>query len=566
MVRIELKDGSDNLVIRKDVKVPIMITGDKNTTDDIFHTHYKDATICRACDVVVLSGGTLTKAADGTTNDIDEVRDLKIYQGGKLIVPSETNYTVNTLAFRRQEDAVSSANIQGSITVNETDGVYLDMRVDPTNWHYFSLPYDCNVSDITFSTGDPATLGTDYLIKWYDGAKRAATQAGGCWEMVPAGATLKKGLGYIFSIPGDGIIKREFRFPMANAVISDEKADKMATPVYGYGCNKSFSEVRANHRGWNLLGNPYMLPYTTDITTPLETGLIVEDHSTVPWDGHYKFDDDSRTGNLRYIVEPINNGWAGYRQVSITNYPMTPFTCYFVQVGGSNPTEPQGVNFHLAKVDRSSSPVRCNPAEYEDEEDTHPIWCAVTLTSPNGEKDETTMLISNDFTDEYDMMDDLVKMRGTYYQYAQITTKPVLASRNNEGEMAFNALPDSSALAGIPLNYFAATQGQYTFAYDAKYDKDNEVKEVKLWDKATGQWYDLMNENYSFNTARTDNKDRFILSVRVERKQKQIATGLEDIGAYKGDKPRKVLLNGHVYIQRAGAIYDVTGKEVFNFE
>lgn len=563
MVRIELKDGSDNLVIRKDVKVPIMITGDKNTTDDIFHTHYKDATICRACDVVVLSGGTLTKAADGTTNDIDEVRDLKIYQGGKLIVPSETNYTVNTLAFRRQEDAVSSANIQGNITVNETDGVYFDMRVDPTNWHYFSLPYDCNVSDITFSTGDPATLGTDYLIKWYDGAKRAATQAGGCWEMVPAGATLKKGLGYIFALPGDGKVKKEFRLPMSNTIINQEKdpAGKDVSGIYAYGGDKSMTEVRANHRGWNLLGNPYLLSYTSDIADPIMTGYIVEDHSTDPWDGHYKFAEDSRS-TLRYIVEPQDNGWSEYKQKAIIDYSMKPFTCYFVQVGG-NPSDEQGVHFNLAKVNRS--PVRRAPEEYEDVEDTHPVWCAVDLTNSKGEQDETTLLISNDFTDDYDIMNDLVKMRGDYYQYAQITTKPVLASRNNEGEMAFNALPDSSAVAGVPLNFFSAYSGSYTIAYNNKFDRDNEVKEVKLLDAKTNKWYDLMSAPYEFTSDRVNNTDRFVLSVRVERKQKQIATGLDDIGAYKGDKPRKVLLNGHVYIQRGSAIYDVTGKEVFNF-
>lgn len=567
-VRIELTDGSDNLVIRKDVKVPIMISSAQTTTDAIFHSHYKDAAICRECDVVILNGATLTKVPDGTTGDISQVRDLKIYQGGKLVVPedeglNEYNYTVNSLAFRRQEDEVATANIQGGLSINETKAVYLDMRIDPTNWHYFALPYDCNVSDITFSTGDPAVLGTDYLLKWYNGEKRAATQAGGCWEMVGASSVLRKGIGYIVALPGDGIIKKELRFPMANAVIVEEKDGdgKDVSGIYAYGGDKSMTEVRANHRGWNLLGNPYLLSYTSDIADPIMTGYIVEDHSTDPWDGHYKFAEDSRS-TLRYIVEPQDNGWSEYKQKAIIDYSMKPFTCYFVQVGG-NPSDEQGVHFNLAKVNRS--PVRRAPEEYEDVEDTHPVWCAVDLTNSKGEQDETTLLISNDFTDDYDIMNDLVKMRGDYYQYAQITTKPVLASRNNEGEMAFNALPDSSAVAGVPLNFFSAYSGSYTIAYNNKFDRDNEVKEVKLLDAKTNKWYDLMSAPYEFTSDRVNNTDRFVLSVRVERKQKQIATGLEDIGAYKGDKPRKVLINSHVYIQRGSAIYDVTGKEVFNF-
>ncbi|MBR4704037.1 MAG: hypothetical protein IKP02_00355 [Paludibacteraceae bacterium] len=564
-VRIELKDGSDNLVIRKDVKVPIMISGSKHTTDDIFHSHYKDEDICRACDVIILNGGTLTKVADGTTGDIDEVRDLKIYPNGKLVIPSGRNYTVNSLAFRRQEDNVATANIQGGLAINETKAVYLDVRIDPSNWHYLTLPYDCNVSDITFSTGDPAVLGTDYLLKWYNGEKRAATQAGGCWEMVGASSVLRKGIGYIVALPGDDIIKKELRFPMANTVIAEDKDDKNVAGIYGYGCDKDYTQVRANHRGWNLIGNPYFLPYTSDITNPLLIGKIVPDYSTDPWDGHYKFDEEPST-QLRYIVEPVNNGWSEYRQVAIADYEMTPFTCYFVQIGADDPLNPdpaleQGIEFHVAKVDRSSI-VRRSPEEYEDAEDTHPVWCAIDLTNSKGEQDETTLLISNDFTDGYDIMNDLVKMRGDYYQYAQITTKPVLASRNNEGEMAFNALPDASAVAGVPLNFFTAYNGEYNISYNNKYDKDNEVTEVKLLDTKTNEWYDLMNSAYTFTTNRENNNTRFILSVSVNRRKgPQITTGVNNWDS-ETNGPRKILRNGHLFIIRGGNVYDVTGKEV----
>lgn len=149
-------------------------------------------------------------------------------------------------------------------------------------------------------------------------------------------------------------------------------------------------------------------------------------------------------------------------------------------------------------------------------------------------------------------------MRGGYYSYY---TRPVLASRNNEGEMAFNALPDASAIAGIPLNYFAATKGNYTIAYNDKYDKDQEVKEVKLWDKTTEQWYDLMTESYTFTSNRVDNKDRFIVSIRVERKGPQITTGVNNWDS-ETNGPRKILSNGYLFIIRGGNIYDVTGKEV----
>ncbi len=556
LVRIELKDGSDNLVIRKDVKVPIMISGNKNTTDDIFHSNYKDADICRSCDVVVLDGGILTKEADGTTGDINEVRDLKIYQGGKLIIPSGTNYTVNTLAFRRQEDEVSSADIRGGLTIKKTDGVYLDIRIDPTNWHFFSLPYDCKVSDITFSTGEPATIGTDFYIQWYDGAYRAAHRTGG-WTDVPADATLKKGLGYVVALPGFDIIKKELRFPMAKEVITDESTNKTVTGLYGYGADDA--NLRPNHKGWNLLGNPYFMEYSSDIENPLRTGLLLEDHSTDPWDGQWT-EDGSAT---RYIVVPNNHGWGDdYLQVTIEDYPMKPFTSYFVQIGAESPLTPsdaQSILFDYEQTGRIlAAPKRTN----ENDVDTKPIWFCLTLNSPNGEEDKTTLLISDKFTDGYDMMDDLVKMRNPYYQNSAISTAPVLASRNNEGEMVFNALSDSSAVNGVDLNYFAASDGEYTFAMSNKYRRDK-IQSALLFDALTGQYHNLLEGNYSFNTAKGDNNTRFKLFVRVDRKK--TPTGLIDPSAgADGQTPRKLLINGHVYILRGGVIYDMTGKQLLN--
>lgn len=577
-IRFQLQNDAGEVVTEAPVQVPIIVTGNHQTIDDIFNEIVKtdggdplyDESInrCKTCDVVVLGKGVLTKATDGTTHDVPEVGDVKVYPGGKLIVPTGTSYSVNSLAFRRQEDAVPTADIQGNLNI-KADGknVYFDLRIDPTNWHYISLPYDCNVSDIRF-VGEEIKipiLGTDYLLKYYDGEKRAATQSGGCWEMVAPDGVLKKGIGYIFGIPGTGKVQREFRFPMSNTIIDEEKnpEGKIASGVYAYGGDKDMTEVRANHRGWNLIGDPYLLPYSSDIADPVMTGYIVPDYPEDPeeqWDGHYKFDPDPST-NLRYIVEPVDNGRSEYIQVAITDYEMKPFTSYFVQIGGSNPEAEQGVQFNLSAVERSASPIRRAPAEYEEQEDTHPVWCAVNITSPKGEKDETTMLISDKFTDGYDMMDDLVKMRGTYYQYAQITTKPVLASRNNEGEMAFNALPDASAEAGIPLHYFAATQGEYVIAYNDKYGRD-EIQAVMLLDKQTNEWHDLMNAPYEFYTNRTDDKDRFVLTVRVERKKEpQITTDI-DATSSTDDRPRKILYKDHIYILRGEKIYDITGKEL----
>ena len=571
-IRFQLKKG-DQVLTEEPVQVPIIVSDQKATNDAIFNAIVKtdasepvyDQSIerCKTCNVVVLSDATLTKATDGTKNDVAEVANLKIYPGGQVVVPAETNYTVNSLAFRRQEDEVSMANIQGKLNVKHTNGVYLDVRIDPSNWHYMTLPYDCRVGDVTFADGTPAVVNTDYLLGWYDGAYRAEHKTGGWTYITDNDYILKKGLGYIVALPGDGKVRREMRFPMANDVIAEDLTGKTVSGLYAYGGDKTDAELRPNHKGWNMIGSPYLYTYTTDIVKePLQMGTL--EHSPVnPWDGTWV-----RTGDARYIVEPIDNGWSGYRQTTISN--LKPFTSYFIQVGGVlengeyttiTPETEQQIIFAANSVARNASaPRKAAEAEVAD---NHPVWYGVEMIAPNNEKDNTTLLISNEFTDGYDMMDDLVKMRGDYYQYYNF---PVLASNNNEGEMAFNALPDSSAAKiGVPLSYYAATAGTYTIATDGRFDLE-EVKAAMLYDATTTQYTNLLTENYSFTTNKGNNTNRFTLFVTVERKKvPNITTGMDNLLA-NGQLSliaveRTLVLSG--LTENADIyVYDMSGKMV----
>ena len=565
-IRFQLKQG-DQILTEAPVQVPIIVNGDKTTADAIFNQIVKDNTAmsierCATCNVVVLNKAKLTKAIDGTTNDVPTIGNLKVYPGGSVIVPDGTNYTINSLALRRQEDEIAMANIQGTLNIKQTKSVYLDVRIDPTNWHYISLPHDCRVGDIFFTDGTPAILNTDYLLGWYDGAYRAEHKTGGWTYITDNDYILKKGLGYIVALPGDGKVKREIRFPMANSVIVEDKSDKTIDGLYAYGGDKTDEELRPNHKGWNMIGNPYLYTYTADIVKePLQMGTLSKYGD--PWDGSWE-----RTGDARYIVEPIDNGWSGYRQTTITN--LKPFTSYFIQVGGEKegddyttvtPETNQSIVFNATSIARSPSSIVRRDTPAEEVEDNHPVWYGIELLAPNNEKDNTTLLISNNFTDGYDMMDDLVKMRGDYYQYYNY---PVLASRNDEGEMAFNALPDNSAArVGVPLNYYAAVAGTYTITTDGRFDLE-EVKSAILYDATTAQECDLLLEDYTFTTAKGNNSDRFTLFVTVERKKApSIPTGKDNLltdGQLSLITIDRTLVLSGLTDKADIYVYDMTGK------
>lgn len=530
---------NENLVLAEQkVQVPIVVVDSRNSNDALFNNVVKDdngnpvvaASIerCKTCNVVVRPGGTLTKALDGTEHDVAELFNLKVYPNGKLIIPEGNyNYKFNTLAMRRDGEDIPLADLQGGLTIGQSNGVYLDLRIDHSDWHYVALPYDCRLSDVTFSDGTVAVLNTDYFVAAYDGEYRAANKKTKWTDIMDDDYVLKKGIGHIIALSGSGSDKRELRFPMANDVISEEKASsKTVSGVYGYGADKTDEELRPNHKGWNMVGNPYFKYFSPEgFTTPLATGELV--HSpVVPWDGTWII--KTGTDKLRYVVRPIDNGWSGYEQVLIGSTKMEPFTAYFVQIGitgEQTPETEQSVIFNKNKLSMSAPAHRRVKAE--ETENMYPVWYGIEMIAPNAEKDQTALLISDEFTDGYDMMNDLAKQRGDYYTYYN---KPVLASRNNEGEMAFNALPDESAsTVGVPLNFYAAQAGTYTIATDNRFNLE-EVKSAMLHDATNNTYTDLLTQNYEFTASKGNNTDRFTLYVRVERKKApEVATGTDNI-------------------------------------
>ena len=512
------KTTPTDTLARVEYRVPIIVKSSGTLTNNEIFTTFAD---CSTCDVVILNNATLAPHADGRNT----VNNVEVYAGAKLNIPSDKSLNVNNLILRSLGDNIPKADIQGTLNC-VTSKLYFDKRVDESQFYWITMPYNCNMADVRLRNGDVPTYGNgkDWVLYTYNGVKRANTQAGGCWDEVPENSTLVAGKGYILGVtPKTGHDFVELRFPMT-ATAWDKDRATIGVPVKG---TKGTSDgVAVNHIGWNLVGNPYLTDYapghigeTTAGTTSsniIPEGLLVEGN---PF---------TYSGTVRYVNIPQGGGYSEYSQIAIGSQVLPPFMSYFVQINGTD-GETYEVKFSNTLDQYEPSPVRRRMPAAEDD---HIVWVPFNLTNSNGETDETTLLVSNRFTDGYDMMDDLVKWRGDYYQYSVITTKPVLATRNATEELAFNALPDNSAaVTGVPVNFFAAYDGEYTFSINGKYGLD-EVKEAQLWDATTQQYYDLLAEDYSFTSSRGENNERFTLFVRVERKEEpEIATGNDNIFA-----------------------------------
>lgn len=567
-IQLQLTDESGNVLTDQITQVPILVYDKKTTTDELFSAIVKDGEApdyenskirCATCDVVIQYGATLTKAAPETPNDVNQVRDIYVYPGGKLIIPEgATDYSVNSVSLRRDQDDVSMADIQTplNITSSSKTPVYVDVRINSKNWHWLSLPYNCNIADVTWKNGSKALYNSDWFLMYYDGESRVNEQSHyeNHWKLFE-GTTIEAGKGYIVGITGHATksgVQYELRFPMAAEVLTHEKKDKTVA-VNAWGVNM---DVTPNKKGWNLVGNPY-LDYYQPSTGGFAGLPLIKYTNMDPVTGEWHYDN---SGDVPFIVTPVDGGWYEYRQDLASEVDMKPFTSYFVQVGQPDIHENDvelSASFTHSQRGRSSL-IRRAPQEVNEVEE--PIIVGVELTNSKGESDKTTLIIDDRFTNEYEMNGDFFKWFGDYYKYY---TKPVLYSVGADaGKRAFNALSEQLAAQPIPLGMFAAQAGDYTFSLTRKRCDLSRVEEVWLYDATTATYTNLMQQDYTFTTAKTEGEGRFYLSVKLRQNAPTDITDIYGGNIVASAKDGQIIVDGLTDNTQLW-IYDATGKLLY---
>ena len=272
-----------------------------------------------------------------------------------------------------------------------------------------------------------------------------------------------------------------------------------------------------------------------------------------PVTGEWHFDYSS---DVPFIVTPVDGGWYEYRQDLASEVDMKPFTSYFVQVGQPDSHEDDeelSASFTHSQRGRSSL-IRRAPQEVNEVEE--PIIVGVELTNSKSESDKTTLIIDDRFTSDYEMNADFFKWFGDYYKYY---TKPVLYSVGADaGKRAFNALSEQLAAQPVALGMFAAQAGDYTFTLTRKRCDLSRVEEVWLYDATTATYTNLMQQDYTFTTAKTEGEGRFYLSVKMKQKT---PTAVENVnGNLSLVAHQQTLVLSGLPAEAQVWVYDATGK------
>ena len=534
-MRIQVYNAGGDVVLSSEYKVPIMVeNAGVTTTDELFSKHGVEG--CRDCDVVVLKNATLQKAANGSANDMPEVRDMEVYAGGKLVIPNGTNYTMRKLVMRSKGDEVSVAEIDGEAII--ADKLYHTKRIDTQKFYFFTLPYDCNVAEMMYYNEETLGVrGVDYVIKYYDGEGRANGQNAGHWVEF-TGTTLKAGVGYILavdaSLNGDfnDNPKKEFLFPMTKTLL--ENIDKTVTVgTWGVGD----ATIGDNHKGWNLIGAPFMSNYNPISATGLKVGTYEDGN----WNDAGTIFTYNNSVTVPYVTMPNADGKT-YTQKLASAQDLEPFKSFFIQVGKEGEII---TDVAFSSSERLSKVVRRVP------EVDATLWIELKLKN-SVDSDVTTIIVDEDKTSEYEIGSDLEKMIG----YAQ---KPQFYSLQTSNRLAFNALSSSVASVAIPLGFFAPQTDTYTISLNTE-DVQN-LEGVYLTDKTTGVVTNLLFDDYNFSSARALNDNRF--SVAIVR----AVTSVDNLLAEDSVAP--FVHNRDLWINNAPIgsvlyVFDMLGREVIS--
>ncbi|MDY4850967.1 MAG: fibronectin type III domain-containing protein [Paludibacteraceae bacterium] len=497
----------DSLITALNYKVPIIV--DRTTTTDdaeLFGFAGDGRIICPECDVVIRDNKKLSVVPAGYNN----IRNMWVYSGAALNIQDDKTYNMGKLTIESENNEVGYALIKG--TLNAQDGISHTKRIDANAWYDFSLPYNCKVSDIVRTNGKTlGTYGTDWIIKYYDGQKRAisGTPNGAAptnWAVVPADGILEAGVGYIVALGGTHNANPNYkvRFVLPNRSTQpyvESVNDNRTKGVKGYTGPKA--EELPCHKGWNYLGNPYVSRFDGNLQDPVwqdaYTGLLLN--------GFYT---DLLTGNSYDVIEypdlyvAVDMGEGGvtnWVQTKASEALLSPFRAFMIQAVSDG-----DVDFNKEARDIPQGPtlapsIRSVGAERE-------IVNAVRLNISHDTygTGSTDIMLHSLYTDKYDLGYDMVRMfnnRPAAQPFTLNSTADYLLYNAANRELA--------ETSDIPVGIRTLAAGTYTFSlapltgtdrYAAIYLIDRDENDLKI---------DLLQGNYTTMLARETNTSRFAL-------------------------------------------------------
>ena len=393
--------------------------------------------------------------------------DADLNPGSGLVVEGDEEQNLGDVHLKDDGNGNGSSMIghgnkgQGNLNAKN---VHIDIEVEANRWYFFCFPYEIDKTNIKYKGS--------YVLRYYDGAKRAENGSGGWTDW--ADDHLTAGVGYIFQGSQTGTLT----FQIPDVTFDSEDREIL---LESHAANES------QDAGWNFVGNPY--------TSYFDMHDLGYDYPITVW---------NQNSGTYEAFNPQDD-----------EYRFHPYQAFFVQ----KPTGEDAITF---KAEHRKTKLQ---GEAEDEAraasaNANINWGKrlanmdrklVNLTLSDGQKtDKTRVVFNNERRTTYEVGCDAAKFMADGV--------PQLYSMDgNAVKYAINERPEDNGV--VRLGYSVAADGNYTIGL-SRADAG-----VMLKDKLTGASHDFADGDYAFTSEAGTFDDRFLLVKSME------ATGVNGVFA-----------------------------------
>ncbi len=504
-------------------------------------------------DIIITKGRSITQTA---SDEAVTIGDLYIQPTATLQLAEGATINANSIVFYSDGDAVPQMVLPEGSTFNLSEDdptIYFVKRVPIGRYYDFSLPYDCNVNEICFADGSGKDKrNIDWEIVYYDGEKRLENNGYSTGWRVFQGDILEAGVGYSIGI-APTLTTKDVVFPMK---LTDNKRltpDYTGTysqltkldnnnkhiPIVAHGAGKEYNHITPNNKGWNFVGNPYLTKYAYQLDQNNEIKEVLKA-------GKLIVNNIENNGYMYLTIPRVSGTYQYYEQKIYTETTIPPFSAFFIQAGQTG---------HLKFIPSSRTLQSLAARKVADAQVVKPVYVGVALSSET-HKDETSLVIGNQFTQDYEIGSDLEKMLAT-------GNRPQVYVQDAAYKYAFKSLPQADAAGVNPLGVYLPAKGTYTFAIKESYDMTR-VQTVYLTDKEKNVTINLLQTPYEFTVdGAKHTAERFYLSVVLAA---DVTTDMTQTGATTWavwqDAPLQIRVQG-LHIGETLRIFSSTGQMVY---